>query len=435
MGSFKLTTEISELTYDVLVAGGGPAGVCAAVAAAREGAKTLLIEATGALGGMATMGLVPGWCGLHDQIRLIHNSLAKKIVMNSVPGPHEYDYVTKFPNPHIDAEHLKRFLDGMVQESGAELLFHTMLAGVLAEDGRVQRVILANKSGLQAVRASVYVDCTGDADLAAWAGARYYKDEMQPVSLCFALSGNDPQAQDAPIPDWKQAIIDDPKYPLIRDSFFGLASGSYSVHNSGHLWHVDNTDPRSMTRALIDGRAEAAQFLAAFREHFPKRCAESKLAQTAPLLGVRETRRIVGDYTLTLADHQARRRFSDDVALNSFFIDIHPSLEKRELERKGLWSWEKEKKDSRFGPGELHGIPYRCLTPQGLENVLVAGRSISCDREALSAVRIMPSCMSMGEAAGVAAAQAASGGKNVHAVDVVKVQERLRAEGGFLPEA
>ena len=169
--------------------------------------------------------------------------------------------------------------------------------------------------------------------------------------------------------------------------------------------------------------------------HFPNRYAKSKLAQTAPLLGVRETRRIVGDYTLTLADHQARRRFADDVALNSFYIDIHPSLEKRELERKGLWSWEKEKKDSRFGPGEFHGVPYRCLTPRGLGNVLVAGRAISCDREALSAVRIMPTCMSMGEAAGVAAAQAASSGGDVRAVDVARVQERLRAEGGFLPVA
>lgn len=433
MKSYKHSRDLPMVEYDVLVAGGGPAGVCAAVAAARDGARTLLIEATGALGGMMTQGLVSGWCGAHDQIRLIHNALAKEIIMNSQPTPHGYDFIKE--RPYNDMEHLKRFLDKLVLDSGAELLFYTTLAGVsLQSKSEVSHALICNKAGLQAVKAKVFIDCTGDGDLAAWAGAEYLKDEMQPVSLCFSLAGNDMEAQEAEQPeDWRKKIVDNPSFPLIRDDFFREPYAQFSNHNAGHLWYIDNTDPHSQTRAMIEGRQEAKQFLEAFKEIFPKRCANTKLVRTAPLLGVRETRRIIGDYILTLQDHQERRRFDDDIALNSFFIDVHPSLEQRSLERQGLWSWKEIKDSTKFKVGEFHGIPYRCLTPKGLKNVIVAGRCISCDREALSAVRIMPCCMSMGEAAGVAAAQAAGADCDVHAVNVNLVQERLRETGGFLP--
>lgn len=429
---------------DVLVAGGGLTGCCAAVAAAREGASVLLIEGTSALGGMATMGLVPGWCAFHDQQKFIHRGIAEMIrhalYRDKTAEPLESP---KSLGP-IDAEELKRVLDDLVTTSGAQLLFHTTLAEVI-KDGRggVDAVLIASKDGLSAVRAKVYVDCTGDGDLAAWAGATFdYGDaerDVQPVSHCFTISGVNSEAAWNPRTEGiHRTIIEDPRYDLIKDGFFGpggtrIGEGTH-VYNAGHLWDVDNTNPKSLTGALVNGRRMVKQYLDAFRFYEPAAFEKATLCATAPLLGVRETRRIHGDYTLVAADYWARRRFADEISLNCFFIDIHPSWKNRQREFAGEWSWEKEKNDAKYAPGEFHGIPYRCLTPKGVRNVLVAGRSVSADREVLSAIRVMPPCMTMGEAAGAAAVQAlrtTSG--DVHAIDINVLRANLIRHGAFLP--
>jgi hypothetical protein len=162
---------------------------------------------------------------------------------------------------------------------------------------------------------------------------------------------------------------------------------------------------------------------------------DAELIQTASLLGVRETRRIEGEYTLNAGDYWAKHRFKDEISLNSFFIDIHPSWANRLRERKGEWNWEKEKRDSRYGKGEFQGIPYRCLLPQGLKNVIDAGRSVSSDRIVQSAIRVMPPCLTMGQAAGAAAAlMLKKGADDFRAVDTDELRAKLKKAGAFLPD-
>ena len=432
-------------SWDVIVAGGGPAGCTAAVAAAREGARTLLIEATGCLGGMGTMGLVPAWCPFSDRQKIIYRGLAEQVFTRAKAGMPHVDAKGLDWIP-IDPELLKRVYDDLVAASGARVLFHTTLAAV-ETDGRggVAAVVTAGKSGLAALAAKVYVDATGDGDLAAWAGAEFEKGsasgELQPATHCFSLGnvdeygyrhgptlhGHNPHS---PI----YAILKSGRFPLIADSHLcnNLVGPRTVGFNAGHLWGVDNTEPATVSQAMMRGRKIAAEFREALAEFHPAAFASSFVAATAPLMGIRETRRIVGDYVLTVEDYIARRSFADEICRNAYYLDVHGTPEEARQVTPGRP--EVEERTLRYGPGESHGLPYRCLTPRGLRNVLVAGRDISCDRRVHGSVRVMPVCLCMGEAAGLAAAMAAkSAGGDVHGVDVEGLRARLREHGAWLP--
>lgn len=431
-------------SWDVIVAGGGPAGCTAAAAAARAGAKTLLIEATGILGGMGTSGLVPAWCPFSDKERVIYGGLAERILNESKKAtPHEpqgkLDWVA------INPEALKRIYDDLVTSHGAQVLFHTMLAAVHADNGAVDTLVVANKSGLSALKAKVYIDCTGDADLSAWAGAQFHKgnangEKLMPATHCFVLSNvddywyrNGPELHGGNRNSPMYAVVASGKYPLIPDTHCcqNLIGPSTVGFNAGHLWDVDNTDPFSVSKALIAGRKLAAQFRDALAEYHPG-FRNAFLVNTGSLMGIRETRRIVGDYELTLDDYMSRRTFDDEICRNSYFIDVHWAKEDATRDPALMEKWEKT--TVRYGKGESHGIPYRCLTPKGLSNVLVAGRSISCQQIVQGSVRVMPVCLAMGEAAGIAATMAASEpGRDVHAVNVPHLRQTLRKHGAYLP--
>lgn len=431
--------------WDVIVIGGGPAGCTAAAASAREGAKTLLIEGTGILGGMGSAGMVPGWCGFTDQKVFIHRGLAEKIRHRLDAGTSELSLDDIKSLQRLDAEKFKRVLDELMEEFEVEVLLNTFVTEVVMDgEGKIKAVLAGNKDGLVAFAAPVFIDCSGDADVAFRAGVPTVKGDedgdMQPVTHCFCLanvkSDNIAKAVEK-TPDWAQKIIDDPEFPLIKDSFFWTGNkmtNSVHVCNNGHQWDVDGTDAASVSKALKDGREIARQFRDGMAKYLPDAFSEAFLAATAPLLGVRETRRIVGDYVLTGEDHQARRHFDDEISVNSFFIDIHPSWKNRLLEKEGKWSWKEEMQDSWLLPGETHGIPFRCLIPKGVDNLLVAGRSVSSDRIAQSAIRVMPVCMTMGEAAGVAAAEAATKhGGEVRKVDAQVLRKHLKELGAYLP--
>ena len=430
-------------SWDVIVAGGGPAGCTAAAAAAREGAKTLLVEATGALGGMGTGGLVPAWCPFSDGEQIIYRGLAEKVFNECKAGmkhvdPDKLDWVP------IDPERLKRVYDDLVTDAGATVLFNTMLAAVEAGGGAVSAAVLCNKAGLSAAKAKVYVDCTGDADLAVWAGAEWAQGgdhgELQPVTHCFILSNVDEQAflarpkmrpSDPDCPT--QKMTTDPKYPLVKDPHFchALLGPATMGFNTGHLWDVDNTDPAGVSQALMDGRKLADQLRAGLAEYDPAVFGDAFLAATGSLMGVRETRRIVGDYVLTLDDYLARRSFADEICRNAYYIDVHFTPAEADAHARG--ELDMAAHSLHYAPGESHGIPYRCLTPKGLANVLVAGRSISTDRRVQGSTRVMPVCLAMGEAAGLAAALASAGDADVHALDTDALRARLRQYGAYLP--
>ena len=432
-------------SWDVIVIGGGPAGCTAATASAREGAKTLLIEATGSLGGMGTSGLVPAWCPFSDKEKIIYRGLAEKVLTSCKEKMYHVKETATDWVP-IDPELLKRVYDDLVTGAGASVLFNSFVSKVdIENESNVSALIVSTKEGMRAYRAKVYIDCTGDADIAALSGAEFMmgdgdNTELQPATHCFALSNVDEYAyRYGPVlhnsnpesPIYK--IVSSGKYPIIPDAHFcnNLIGPGTVGFNAGHIWGVDNTNPMSVSQALIHGRKMAEAYRDALAEFCPKAFGNAFLVTTASLIGIRETRRIVGDYILTKEDYIERKSFDDEICRNSYYIDIHYSKKEEELMKAG--KLDMEKRCSHYEKGESHGVPYRCLTPKTLENVLVAGRSISCDRAVQGSVRVMPVCLAMGEAAGIAATMTVDMEKpNVHKVNVYLLREKLKAYGAYI---
>lgn len=414
--------------WDVIVVGGGPSGCAAATAAAREGAKTLLIEGTGALGGMGTSGLLNAWCPFTDGEKIIYKGIAEQVFQESKKGVPHIRYNDWVP---INGEYLKVVYDDLVTSQGVSVLFFTTMAAVeMKQNGVVDAIIVANKAGLSAYKAKVFIDCSGDGDLAARAGADYLKGDekgtVQEGTLCFTVSNVDPyefsqignvhtNRSGSPI----HSIYGNPKYNLVKDKHMNdkLIGPGMLGFNAGHVV-VDSVDPTSLTEAMMKGRKLAKQLHEGLREFEPKSFAASYLSTTAALMGIREGRRIKCDYTFTLEDWLARREFDDGIGRNSYYIDVH-------------------KQDAtqypRYKKGESHGIPFSCLTPVGLKNVLVAGRCISTDSYAYGSLRVMPPSLVTGEAVGVAAGQICkSGSPDIHGADIKGLRKRLQEVGQMI---
>lgn len=416
-------------TYDIVVAGGGPAGCAAAIAAASEGSRVLLIEATGNLGGLGTSGMVPAWCPFTDGEKIIYRGLAEKIFLESKKGvPHEpadlYDWAT------INPEYLIGVYDRMVAQSGADILFFSRVAAVeMASDDKVDAVIVANKDGLTAYRPKILIDATGDGDICAWAGAEYLKGDsdgvLQKSTLCFSVANIDtkayregPELHSGHNPDSASARASRTgRFPLLdTHCCHNLVGPGVVQFNANHIEIKDTTDPRQLSDAMRLGRQVADQHLEMLKEFRPDVFRDAFIVKTAIIPGIRDSRRIVGDYLFTGDDWRARRTFDDEIGRNCYFIDIHKS---------GV-------PEVHYSRGESHGIPYRVLTPKGLRNVLVAGRCISTDEEAYGSLRVMPPCLVTGEAAGVAARLASlSASRDVHSVDVTDLRSRLKARGQY----
>ena len=433
-----LTLPAKEITlyggYDVLVCGGGPAGCAAAIAAARKGAKTLLIEANYALGGMSTLGMVPTWCPFSDKEKIIYRGIAEEIFLaGKKTTPHvpssQLDWVP------IDPEALKVIYDELLFEAGAKVLFGTFLCGALQENGTVTAVLAANKNGLCAYQAKVYIDCTGDADLAYYAGVPCINGDgnghTQAATHCFELGGvNDrayltgPRLHNSNPQSPIHAIVQSGAYKELDDVHFcqSLIRPQTVGFNAGHLFNVDSTDAFSVSEAMRKGRKKAEAYCRALRDYCPEAFGNAYVSETAPLMGIRESRRVIGDYVLTKDDYIARRSFPDEIGRNSYYLDIHMSdEEKKATGHKSL----------RYEKGESHGIPYRCLTPKGITNLLVAGRSISTDRAVQGSTRVMPVCLVTGQAAGTAAALCSEDKPNVHSLDITLLRETLRQDGAY----
>ena len=361
--------------WDVIVIGGGPSGCAAAVAAAREGAKTLLIEAMGVLGGMGTAGMVPSWTPFSDGEKIIYKGIAERVFLESKKGvPHvpenRLDWVP------INTEYLKIVYDGLVSEYGVKVLLFSRLATVeMNRDGSIETITVANKAGLSAYKASVYVDCTGDGDLATWAGASVFKGnpngETQMPSFCFAFSNVNTDAfHKSPSLHYTNPdsliykILESNDYPLIIDNHVvnPMVSPSVVQFNIGHLKGLDPLNPDDLTEAMFRGRQMAVQYHEALKKYIPEVYGNSFIVSTCSLLSVRETRRIEGDYVFTVEDWLERRNFDDSIGRNNYYIDIH------------IGTSMNDERYTHYKKGETHGIPYRILTPKGLKNVLVGGR-------------------------------------------------------------
>lgn len=408
---------------DVLVAGGGPGGFAAAIAAARNGADTLLIERYGFLGGMATMGLVNPfmtfWAGQEQIVEGILQELVDRLTALGAYG--------KGSRTAFDPEAYKHVCDLMAVESGVRLLFHTTLTDASAEGQSIASVEIANKSGKSLVEAKVYIDGTGDADLAYLAGAQCEKgrDEdglTQPVTLNFRVCNVDPDR--IPSRDERNRLYDVAKAEGRLDCprenilmFYTTRAGEMHF-NQTRVTGIDGTSAEDLTRAELEARRQMWQFLEFLRRDMAG-FENAEISQSGPQIGIRESRRVIGDHVLTEDEVLEARKFEDGVARGSYDVDIHNPT--------GAGTVIK-----RLNPGESYDIPYRCLTPLGLDNLLIAGRPISATHEAHSSLRIMPICMAIGQAAGTAAALSARDGVAPRRLDVSLLRSTLRSQGANL---
>lgn len=425
---------------DVCVIGGGPAGMAAAVTAARQKCRVFLAERHTCLGGMGTAGLVPIFCDLTDRVNFVAGGFGREVYdrLHDAGGTGPYDRRDNpFAGTSINAEVLKRVYDTMATEAGVDFTFQTMCIGVDTDGRRISHIICAAKSGIFAVRAGIYIDCTGDGDVCAWAGAPYEKGDAQgnlmPGTLCSLWSDIDWDTvrksglnAEKELPRaFKDKVftIEDRHLPGIWPVGRGIGGG-----NVGHTFGVDATDERSTTQALVWGRKLVLEYERYYKNYL-KGFERMQLVGTGSLLGVRETRRIMGDYVLNLEDFKRRAVFADEIGRFCYPVDIHAS----KPDAKSFAQFEQEFRTLRYKPGENYGIPYRCLLPRNLDNVLVAGRCISSDRYIQGSVRVMPGCFITGQAAGMAAALAVQRNSDTRGVPTGELQRRLKSIGAYLP--
>ncbi len=437
---YSRTTLPVILDADVVVCGGGTAGFAAATAAARAGARVILLEQLGCLGGLGTAGLVPCFCPFSDGEKPVVRGIGEEVLLElgrRMGVEVDYDWF------NIHAEILKRIFDEMLAESGALLRFFTRIVDVAVSDGRIEAVVVSTHEGLKAIAGKVFIEATGDGDVAAWAGAEFEvgdgRGHMQATTLCNLFANVDwaefwsHKKEGTMRPDQKlwRAHCAEGRAPLNE---WHLAAGllpcgpTIGASNAGHIYEVDCLDENALSRAIIEGREQAWVFLEWYRAYVPG-FKNAELAETAAILGVRETRRILGDYVLNFEDYKARRSFEDEIGRFSFPVDIHSSTakdrERQESEKRYL--------ETRLGKGESYGIPYRSLIPEHLVNMVMAGRCISTDRYLQGSLRVMPACFVTGQAAGAAAAMAAARSGAVREVDVEKLRANLRARGAYIP--
>ncbi|MBP5289025.1 MAG: FAD-dependent oxidoreductase [Clostridia bacterium] len=422
----KLEIKNVPKKYDVIVVGGGPAGVAAAVASARLGANTLIIEGATALGGMATVGMVSRLTTLSDGEKIIYHSLCTEIMDRYMKEAGvEPDFRGRIP---LITEDLKLVLDDIVTEAGAHVLFQSTVCAVEMEGDNIASVIVANKAGLTPYVAHVYVDATGDGDVAYFAGVPYEKGDdegdLQPASLCFAFSNTHSENKKGSLNGGKDTVWSvigkDDNYPLVRNHFVPVHVGNGTIFaNAGHLDGVDSTDPESVSEAYIKGRRIAKDYLKAAKAYIPEVFGpDALLIATAPMLGVRESRRMEAEYQLTTQDYIDRKSFDDEVCRNHNWLDCHT--------RKGKPNPYKLDPEQKYKDGDSHGIPWRCQVPKKVDNLVLSGRCIWNDRGVFSSTRVMPNCFATGEAAGIAAALAVKKNCGIHALDAREIISHIK---------
>ncbi len=458
--NFNLKPDEMQYQTDVVVVGGGPAGFCAAIAAARNGAKTILVEQGGCCGGMATRGLVGPFMtcydkdgqqmiirGLFEEVvdRLvekggaIHPSQVRKKTAYTSWIETGHDHVTPFC-PEV----LKRVMDDMLLEAGVEVLYHTTYVQPISRNATMAGIAVYSKSGFEAIGAKVVIDCSGDGDVAAHAGVPFEMGNeklrlIQPSTTFFRICDVDAEKMEADIQAninnfyrkdgvnyrsfhwWVAQAREAGDWTLNRTSIgiFKSVNGEWAI-NTSRLPDIDSTNNKSLTRGEIEGRKQVEEIFRFIRKYIPG-CENARLMCSASTVGIRESRHIKGTYRLELEDILQGRVPSDSIVIAANSVDIH----------------------GRYGPssnqyltienGQYYGLSYGCMLPQGVDQLLVAGRSISASSEAAGAVRVMPPSMALGQAAGTAAALAVQDGCLVKELDIQKLQETLVSQKAYLP--
>lgn len=447
MATYHLQRQIPiEEGYDLVVAGGGPAGAAAAICAARLGARVLLVEATGCLGGMSTSGLVTAFDPMSDGRRMLVQGLMREIVEtlhgrggldpDATPATWQSSYMTW---THFHPEALKRLLDELAVKAGVEVRFFTHLIDVDADSMKrsVSGVILHNIEGYRYIPAKTFIDATGDAILADLCGvpcreAGRDTPGIMPATLTSLFAGIDwthfdKKGQRTNLP----RAIDEGHFTQPDRHLPGMCRIGQTLGylNGGHVFNLNALRCKDLTNGMMLGRKLAAEYIEYYRKYVPG-CQKIEHVTTASLMGIRESRRIVGEYELNLSDYLARRQFPDQIGVFNKYVDIHPlDTSVAEWER-----FQREHEKLNLQPGECYGLPYGMIVPRGWTNLWVAGRCASSDIAVHGSVRVQPAAAMMGQAAGTAAIQSIRTGQPACDLDTAQLVQTLREKGAYLPQ-
>ena len=425
--------------YEVVVLGGGPAGIAAAASAAAHGRKTILIERYSFLGGAGTASGVTNFCGLfanvHGDVRRVVHGVADHLLaridrLGGLSAPHPVLGKTKALA--YDTAAYKSAADDLLLGRGVDLLFHALGAGVVAKAGVLSALIVETKSGRRAIRGRVFIDCSGDADLAAWAKAPFELGDatgnLLYPTMMFRVNGVDPalageawntipalmrEAEQRGTRFARQGVVVRPQ----RNPVEWRVNATQVASRNGRA--LDGTDADELSYGEIEGRRQAQAFVDFLRADVPG-FAQAYIVDTPPQLGIRETRRIVGPYQLSGEDVLRCASFPDTIGVNGWPLEKHVAGNVE-------WAWPPIPQSRGF-----NHLPYRMLLPQRLRNLLVAGRCASMTHEGQSAARVSGGCFVMGEAAGAAAHLALARDTAVAEVDVAALQRLLEASGAYL---
>ncbi len=432
--------------FDVVVLGGGPAGIAAAACAARNGARTLLVERYGFLGGMGTAAGVTNFCGLHanvhGEIRQVVHGIADDLLdrMRALDGLNEPHLVLgKIHAQAYDMSAFKCAADALLLDAGAQLLFHALGAGVVKhDDGRLDALLLETKSGRVAVRSHLFIDCSGDADLAHWAGVPTEKGDAQGQllypTLMFRVGNVDAErAGEA----WRSIPQLMDKAEASGDFHFPRRGAIVRPQRHAYEWRVnvtqmknadgsatDGTDAPSLSAGEVEGRRQIVDYLRFLRERVPG-FERAYALDIAPQLGIRETRRLVGEAMLSGDDVLGCASFADSIGVNGWPLEQHVAGDVH-------WGWPPIPESRGYNQLPLRMLLPRLATAGGASNLFVAGRCASMTHEGQSAARVSGACFVMGQAAGTAAALALRRGVTPHALPAEELQVALTAQGAFL---
>lgn len=393
----QIRTPVAD-EFDVIVVGGGAAGAVAAVSAARQNAKTLLLEKYNCLGGMWTVGMVNPLFDAEKKSGILREVIEELQRREAWGG---------FWNISFQYEYMKKILEDKCAEAGVRILYDTHFSKAVTDGNRVRGVIAENVSGRQAYLSKVVIDCTGDAAVVADAGGDFVlggnNGECQAATLMF-LVGNLPEnlldgrmLYDKIKPIFEKKHL---KIPFTVPYLIPAPNSRYGVIQYTHMRKVNPLSAADCSAACAEGRRQMLELMEALREA-DEDFREVDLLMSAPILGIRESRRIVGDYTISTEDILQGTNFPDGIVSPTFGVDIH---------------CEEADGQNCYQTG-AYQIPYRSLIPKGLEGILVAGKAISGSHEAMASYRVTGNCAAMGEVAGAAAAQAAREGISVRQVE------------------